>query len=171
MKESDNLFDKHLNVQGKLDYVKGVKRPKVPCIFCSIINNEEEVVSLTIYQDDIVLVCLNLYPYNPGHLIVLPIRHIEDFRELEDKEIIHLSNTIKKCQNMLDDLFHPTGYNIGLNIGENSGASIKHLHYHIVPRYRSELGFIDIIGKTKIVVENVSEILKKMENVKKKYFD
>ena len=120
------------------------------------------------YQDEIANICLNLFPYNPGHLMVFPIRHFTDYRDITDEEVIHISNLIKKCQNMLDDLRNPTGYNIGLNLGEYSGASIKHIHFHVVPRYPSELGYIDIIGKSRVMVQGVSDVYEQLiKNVDK----
>lgn len=166
----DNLFKKHLQAQDKLDFVTGKSKPKVDCILCSIIKDSKEVKSLKLHQDGIGVVSLNLYPYNPGHLMVFPIRHVIDFRDLTDKEILHLSELIKKSQDMLSDLYNPEGFNIGMNIGNFSGASILHLHIHIVPRYENELGYIDIIGKTRIVVEPVSKVFKKLKNSALKYF-
>ena len=71
---------------------------------------------------------------------------------------------------MIDELQQPTGYNIGLNLGKNSGASIDHLHYHLVPRYNSELGFIDIIGKSRVVVEKLSDIFEKFRKNIDRFF-
>ncbi len=170
MGNDDNLFKKHLQAQAKSDYVRGNDKPKVECILCSIIKDSKEVKSLKLHQDDIGAISLNLYPYNPGHLMVFPIRHVIDFRDLNDKEILHLSQLIKKSQDMLSDLYNPEGFNIGMNIGKISGASILHLHIHIVPRYKNELGYIDIIGKTRIVVEPVSKVFEKLKNSAQKYF-
>ena len=170
MDNDENLFKKHLQAQDKFDYVTGKAKPKVDCILCSIIKDSKEVKSLKLYQDGIGAVSLNLYPYNPGHLMVFPIRHVIDFRDLTDKEILHLSDLIKKSQNMLSELYNLEGFNIGMNIGNFSGASILHLHIHIVPRYKNELGYIDIIGKTRVVVESVSEVFEKLKKSAQKYF-
>ena len=157
-----SLFSNHLQAIGKLDYAKG-KRPKVDCILCAIRENDERVTSLKIYQDDILFVSLNLYPYNPGHLMVVPNKHVENFEDLTREERNHLFNVILATQQLLRDELTPTGFNVGYNQGEFSGASIKHIHAHVVPRYPSELGFMDIIGKTKVIVESVSSIEKKLK--------
>ncbi|MHA1728293.1 MAG: HIT family protein [Promethearchaeota archaeon] len=170
MVKKENLFEHHLRAQNKLDYVKGEKKPNVECILCSIVKNSPKVKSLKIYQDKISAVSLNLYPYNPGHLMIFPIRHITDFRKLSENEILHIFNLIKKSQDMLSEVYNPVGFNIGLNIGNYSGASIQHLHFHIVPRYENELGYIDIIGKTRIVVEGVSQVFEKLKVAAKKYY-
>jgi len=169
--EDESLFKNHLVAQGKLDYVQGTKKPKVDCILCEIIKGSDKVEKLTVYQDNLALICLNLYPYNPGHLMILPIRHITDFREFTDEEILHIMNLVKKCEDLLTELYHPTGFNLGINQGEYSGASIAHLHFHLLPRFRSELGYIDIIGKTRVVVEGIYSVYEKINQIAPKYFN
>ncbi|MBY9012425.1 MAG: HIT domain-containing protein [Candidatus Lokiarchaeota archaeon] len=153
---------------GKLEYVQGKSQPDVDCILCSIKENDEKVVSLKIYEDDICFVVLNLYPFNPGHLMCVPIRHITKYTELTKTELIHLNRTIQGLQLLLDDLYNPKGYNIGINQGGSAGGSIEHLHIHIVPRYGTELGFIDIIGKTRVLPEGLDSVKKKLtQNISK----
>lgn len=125
-------------------------------------DNEERVVSLKVYQDDLIFICLNLYPYNPAHSMIVPNRHIFRFLELTRDEILHINRAIQGFQLLLDDLYCPKGYNIGMNEGL-AGASISHLHFHIVPRYGEELGYIDIIGKTRIAVEGLDSVKQKVE--------
>ena len=143
---------------GKLDYVQGKSRPKVECILCSIKEDSENVISLKIYEDDIIIVVLNLYPYNPGHLMIIPNRHITKFNQLTPDERNLMFELVIQCQQMIEDLLTPNGFNVGYNEGLVSGASIEHIHIHVVPRYKSELGFIDIIGQAKIIIQPLSEI-------------
>ena len=164
------IFKNWLRALGKLEYVQGKERPDVECILCSVRDNDDRVVSLKVYQDDICFICLNLYPYNPAHSMVVPNRHITRFIELEKMEIIHLFRTIQGLQLLLDDLYNPKGYNVGMNEGI-AGASISHLHYHVVPRYGEELGYIDIIGKSRIVVEGLDSVRQKIENKIDKYIN
>ncbi|TXT54493.1 MAG: hypothetical protein BAJALOKI2v1_760019 [Promethearchaeota archaeon] len=160
------VFKKWLRALGKLKYVQGDDRPDVECILCAVKDDDERVKSLKVYQDEICFVSLNLYPYNPGHLMVVPNRHIKSLRKLSKEESIHIFRTIQGLQKLLDKLYSPHGYNIGVNEGKNAGGSIEHLHVHIVPRYGAELGYIDIVGKTRIVVEGLESVLKKInENI------
>ena len=161
MTEDENLFKDHLIAVGKLNYARG-KRPDVDCIMCTVRDDNPAVTSLKIYTEDLLFICLNLYPYNPGHLMVIPTRHVENFQDLNEIERNRLFEVVIMCQDMLQDLFHPTGYNVGYNQGKYSGASIKHIHVHVVPRYNSELGFIDIVGKTKIILESVDDVKNKI---------
>jgi ATP adenylyltransferase len=161
--DDDKLFPGHLLAVGKLNYAKG-KRPDVPCIFCAIKDQHPDVESLTVYEEKMLFICLNLYPYNPGHLMVIPKRHVESFEDLTEVERNRIFKVVMNCQQLLNDLFNPTGYNVGYNQGQYSGASISHIHVHVVPRYKSELGFIDIIGKTHIVVETAGNVFEKIKS-------
>jgi len=161
MTDDENLFHDHLIAAGKLNYARG-KRLDVDCIMCAVRDDNPDVISMKIYTEELLFICLNLYPYNPGHLMVIPIRHVEKFQELKENERNRLFEVVIMCQNMLQDLFHPTGFNVGYNQGKYSGASVNHVHVHIVPRYQSELGFIDIIGKTKIILESVYDVKDKI---------
>lgn len=147
-------FRQQLFIPNKRAYITGLNRPTVECIICAIINEEPEVANLTVWKNSTVAACVNLYPYNAGHLLLFPLRHIKDLRELtvEESQQMHalLCNSLKR----LDSVYHPEGYNIGYNIGEASGASIEHLHQHIVPRYPRELGFVDITAGAKIIIED-----------------
>jgi ATP adenylyltransferase len=157
------VFKDWLRALGKLDYVQGKSRPDVECILCAVRDNDERVVTLKIYEDKFLFISLNLYPYNPGHLMIIPNRHITTFLELTKEEIMHINRTIQGIQLLLDFLYSPKGYNIGINQGIVAGASIEHLHVHIVPRYGAELGFIDIVGKTRVLPEGLDAVLKKLK--------
>lgn len=153
-----------------MEYVQGA-RPRVDCILCSIRDNDERVQSLKVYQDDIIFVVLNIYPYNIGHLMVCLNRHVMKFTELTKLEIMHIFRAIQGLQLLLDDLYHPHGYNIGLNQGKTAGASLDHIHWHVVPRFPSELGYIDIVGNTRIAVEGLDSVKKKIEEKIDKYLN
>ncbi|MFW9782877.1 MAG: HIT family protein [Candidatus Heimdallarchaeota archaeon] len=133
------------------------------CILCSVRDNEESVRSLKIYHDNILFISLNLYPYNPGHLMIVPNKHITQFTELSKEEIIHLMRTVQGTQMLLDHIYIPKGYNIGINQGNIAGGSIEHLHVHVVPRYSSELGYIDIVAETRVVPEGLNSVKEKLE--------
>ncbi len=164
------VFDKWLRALGKLEYAQGTNRPKIDCILCGVRDNDERVVSLKFYEDELIFISLNLYPYNPGHCMVVPNRHILRILELTKEEAERVFRTIQGLQLLFDDLYSPKGYNIGFNEGL-AGASIPHLHCHFVPRFGSELGYIDIIGKTRVVVEGLDSVKKKMEENIHKYLN
>lgn len=160
--EENSIFKHHLVARGKLQYAKG-HRPNVPCILCAVRDDNPEVSAFKIYQDPIFFVSLNLYPYNPGHLMIIPCKHVQKLDDLSDQDRNRFFELVVQCQKMLQELFSPTGFNVGYNQGQFSGASIDHFHIHVVPRYKSELGFIDIIGQTRVVVEPVQAVVEKIK--------
>ncbi len=152
-----NLF-----VPGKMGYARGGERPDVECILCAIVEEDDSVTRLDVHRSRLFVVALNLYPYTPGHLMVFPKRHITDPRMLNDEEVTELHRVQALCLDVLDGLYTPHGFNLGYNIGDAGGASIEHLHLHIVPRYRRETGFIDIIAGAKIIVEDPNVSLSRL---------
>ncbi len=141
----------HLFNMDKIHYVTGQK-PKVDCILCAIRDNHPDVPDLTVWRDARFIVAMNLYPFNSGHLMIFPTRHVQELSELSEDEALRLHNLTSKVLRMLKEEFTPTGFNIGYNIGKGSGASIPHLHLHIVPRYDNEVGFLDVIAGMRVMV-------------------
>ncbi len=101
---------------------------------------------------------LNLYPYNPGHLMVLPFRHVADYTELDADERIELGEFTSRAMTVLRNVSHPHGFNIGINAGESAGAGIAaHLHQHVVPRWGGDANFMPVIGGTKVLPQLLGE--------------
>lgn len=147
----------------KLEYVTGQKKPDVKCILCAIAEKDERVALLEVHRTSGFLVSVNLYPFNVGHLLIFPLRHIESTKQLTGAEALELHGLTNEAMDVLSEVYSPGGFNIGYNIGACSGASIEHLHLHIVPRYSRELGFIDILGGAKLVVEHPETTTKKLK--------
>jgi ATP adenylyltransferase len=139
----------------KLSYLKG-KKPD-GCILCLIRDRAREVVDLSVYRDEYFIVSMNLYPYNPGHLLVFPRRHLEDIRQLTSEEEARLVRLQRYLLDTADKILEPSGFNIGYNMGLSAGASIAHLHLHIIPRYPRELGIADLIAGKRVLVESPVE--------------
>ena len=154
---------KNLIAQNKLEYARG-NRPKVDCILCAVRDSHPEVDSLEVYRDDFFLICINLYPYNPGHIMLVPLRHIEWPYDLTDEEALHLHHLQKKAFAAIHDLYQAPGYNVGYNLGSAGGGSISHLHLHIVPRFYNEHGFMGSIGNVQLLVENPQEMRVKFQH-------
>lgn len=146
----------------KLEYVTGRKKPDVKCILCAIVEKDERVQLLEVHRTPRFLVSVNLYPFNVGHLLIFPLRHVESTKSLDAAEAVELHGLTNEAMDVLSDVYSPGGFNVGYNIGACSGASIEHLHLHIVPRYSRELGFIDILGGAKLVVEHPEVTTKKL---------
>lgn len=151
-----------LFVPGKLRYVRG-DRPKVDCILCATLSRDKKVTNLIVAEDRLVYVTLNLFPYNPGHLMIVPRRHITDLRASTAAERRSIDAWTLRLLDVLDRLYQPSGYNLGYNLGMFSGASIPHLHLHVVPRFKNEAGFIDIISGARIHVDDPSVAVRRLK--------
>lgn len=151
----------HLFVPGKLAYARG-ERPAVDCILCAIVRRSPKVTKIVVHRERRWWVSLNIYPYNPGHLMIFPVRHVQDLRELNAAERRDFWPLQDRCLEVLGGLYGPPGYNVGLNQGRVAGASIGHLHYHVVPRYPTEIGFMDLIGEARVIVEDPRVTRRKM---------
>ncbi|TGK34472.1 HIT domain-containing protein [Leptospira gomenensis] len=149
-----NLFSIH-----KLEYARG-KRPDVDCILCGICRKDPEVPNLTVSETEHTVVSVNLYPYNPGHLIIFPKRHVLSYEELSDEEALEIHRGTGKAISILKKLWNVQGFNLGYNLGKNSGGSIPHIHQHIVPRFPNEAGFLDVLANSRIVIYEPYEMQK-----------
>lgn len=156
-----------LFVPSKSQYVRG-KRPDVDCILCAISRGDRKVDNLVLAGDRLVFLTLNLFPYNPGHLMVVPRRHVDDPRALTPAERRAMDRWTDRALDALDKAHAPHGYNIGYNLGRDAGASISHLHLHIVPRYCNEIGFIDIVGGARVHVADPAETLAQLRKAMKR---
>lgn len=149
----------------KIKYVKGDK-PAVECILCAIRDKNPLVKDLTLFRNNSFIVALNLYPFNSGHLMIFPSRHVESLNSLTESEVIGMHKLLKGSIEIIDKEFSPQGYNVGFNLGNGSGASIPHIHQHVVPRYNNEVGFLDVLSGTRVIVIDPVEI---MERLKEKF--
>lgn len=138
----------------KLAYARGRERPDVPCILCEVVARRDTVTRLEVHRQEGFVVTLNLFPYNPGHLMVFPERHLVDPRGFAAEEVLIRQRVVSRCMDVLDRLYQPAGYNLGNNVGAAAGASIAHWHEHVVPRYASEIGFMEVVGGARVVVEH-----------------
>jgi ATP adenylyltransferase len=107
---------------------------------------------LVIARGELVYVVLNLYPYNPGHLMVVPYRRVSELEDLTDAESAELMSFTQKAIRVIKAVSRPDGFNVGLNLGRSAGGSLaEHLHMHVVPRWAGDANFITVVGQTKVV--------------------
>jgi ATP adenylyltransferase len=139
----------------RMAYIKG--EGKAGCPFCDIPGMGDEA-GLIVARGDAVYVVLNLYPYNSGHLMVVPFRHVADFTELTDAETDELSSYTKHAMAVLREVSNAQGFNIGMNQGSVAGAGIApHLHQHIVPRWGGDTNFMPVVARTKVLPQLLGE--------------
>lgn len=139
------------------------------CVFCRSAKSDISVDTLCVYKTKYTQVVLNKYPYNNGHLLVLPLEHVGELLHLSPERYDDLHRTIRHAVQAIQEIYQPSGYNIGLNNGSAAGAGIPdHMHYHIIPRWSGDLNFFPLIAETKVVIENVEDSYIKFLNYFKK---
>lgn len=127
------------------------------CPFCRI-PTLDDAAGLIVARGDLVYVVLNLFPYNPGHLMVVPYRHIPDYTELTAAEMVEFGEFTSRAMTVLRKVSGPHGFNIGMNAGASAGAGIAaHLHQHVVPRWGGDANFMPVIGATKVLPQLLGE--------------
>jgi ATP adenylyltransferase len=142
-------------------YIESFKtdETKNECMFCVAGEKDvDDLENLVVRKSKLTFTLLNLYPYNNGHLMVVPYRHIGELSKLLDEETSDLMNELKTAQHALNETLKPQGFNIGANLGRSSGAGIAdHLHFHIVPRWNGDTNFMPVLGEVKIISQDLKE--------------
>ncbi|UCG89969.1 MAG: HIT domain-containing protein [Candidatus Heimdallarchaeota archaeon] len=157
---SKQLFRTYLTAPWKTEYVKRKKDPH-KCILCAIAQKTAGVEAWEVYRDDQIMVLLNCFPYNPGHLLVSPLEHYEDYEAVPIELVTHLAILLQRGIKLLKITHQPRAFNIGLNLGNAAGGSVKHLHWHIVPRYFGDLNFMEIL-ESRVLVETLEQTITKL---------
>ena len=146
----------------KLSALRGNKADS-PCILCAIRDRDPQVANFEITRNELTIASLNFHPYNPGHMMIFPVRHLTDIRELTEEEIMEMHRVQAKAMAVLESLYGPKGFNIGYNLGRTGEAAIKHIHCHVVPRHRNEIGLLEMISQgSRVLVEDPLETLEKL---------
>ena len=140
------------------------KQSGAGCIFCEALDKEiSDMNNLLIRKSKNSLVMLNLYPYNNGHLMIVPKRHLGSIEQLTADESHELMDEIIIAEKVLQKVYSPQGFNIGANLGRAGGAGIEdHIHFHIVPRWNGDTNFMPAIGEVKVISQELSETKKKL---------
>jgi ATP adenylyltransferase len=134
-----------------MGYVLG-GRPK-GCIACAAAAEGVGEASLVLHRGPTCILMLNRYPYNPGHLMICPVRHVEDPADLGVEERLETMDLLGRCGGLLRRRMNAAGVNAGLNLGAASGGSVDHLHLHVVPRWVGDTNFMPVVSGTKTLVE------------------
>jgi len=146
------------------------KKDNDECIFCEAAKNDvNDIENLLVRKGELTFTILNLYPYNNGHLMVVPFRHISDLNDLSNQEGSEIFRELQLARRALLEISQPHGFNIGANIGRISGAGIdEHIHLHIVPRWSGDTNFMPVLGEVKVISQELKETKLKLLNAYKK---
>jgi ATP adenylyltransferase len=150
-------------------YIKGQEGASDPadedgCPFCSIPSMTDED-GLVVRRGEVTYVVLNLYPYNPGHLMVCPYRHVADYTDLDTGEVAEIAELTRQSMSAIRTASGAHGFNIGMNQGHVAGAGIAaHLHQHVVPRWGGDTNFMPVVGQTKVLPQLLRETRELLTN-------
>ena len=149
----DRIYTPH-----RLEYLRGAVTND-GCPFCAAPElNGSDALDLVAHRGQLAYVVLNLYPYNAGHLLICPYRHVADYTELTDAERDEISRLTQESMHTLRAISGAQGFNLGMNQGSISGAGIAaHLHQHVVPRWGGDANFMPIIGETKVLPQLLTQ--------------
>jgi len=134
------------------------------CVFCSILESEQDEENLVLQRGEKTFVVMNRYPYINGHLMVVPKRHAGEIEELTDEEMLELFKNTQKMVKVLR-AFNPEGFNIGVNIGRIAGAGVPgHIHIHVVPRWGGDTNFMPVFGDVRVISESLEVTYRKLKD-------
>lgn len=144
------------------DYVRRLIRSE-GCVFCHAFDIGAKAESLVLCVHGKAVMMLNKYPYNSGHILVLPKRHCGDFTDLTVEESRDIHKLLKVAVEVLGEVYRPGGFNMGLNLGSVAGAGIpEHLHWHVLPRWSGDANFYPLIADTKVVIETLEQTYERL---------
>jgi ATP adenylyltransferase len=145
----------------RLDYVTGPKPDPSACVFCSSRSD-----ALVLHEGTTAYVVLNKYPYNNGHLMVVPYSHVDSLTMLSAEELHEAIELTRLSEAVLRQAYNPQGINVGLNLGRAAGAGIQeHLHIHAVPRWGGDSNFMTVIGETRVLPEDLDASARRLRPI------
>jgi len=158
---------KNLWAPWRMEYVLSGKKG-TGCIFCPGDDRSGDMDRNILYVGPTTMVVMNKYPYNNGHLLVAPVRHVPDLGGLSNDENLDLILMVRSSMEIIKKVMKPEGFNVGLNLGKVAGAGVEaHMHYHIVPRWSGDTNFMAVTGEVRVIPEHIKNTYDKL----KPYFE
>jgi ATP adenylyltransferase len=128
------------------------------CIFCDQLSEGDDQKAHILHRGETAFVILNAFPYNTGHLMIAPSRHVGELHDLESVELDALMQLTSNSVDIVREAMHPDGFNVGMNLGQVAGAGVPgHLHVHVVPRWAGDTNFMAVVGDTKVLPEMIGD--------------
>ena len=161
---------KNLWAPWRIKYVQGLNETK-ECFICHNLKNpKDDDSNFVLWRCQKSIAILNRYPYNNGHLLIAPARHIRDLDEATDEELLELTKLIRESQKALSLAIKPHGFNVGMNFGRCAGAGLpEHLHIHIVPRWEGDTNFMPLCSDAKVISQSLIELLGRLRQISKEH--
>lgn len=150
-------------------YITSIKEESAGSIFARINKEKKDKKNYIFLRSKHSFAVLNIYPYNNGHSLIVPNRQVRDLIELKREEREDLFDTLEETKILLEKVLKPAGFNVGINLGRVAGAGIpQHLHVHIVPRWKGDVNFMPVVGRTKVISQSLNAIYKKLVDENKR---
>ncbi len=147
----------------RMTYIRREPEGDQGCVFCKLAGEGADAANHILGRSSRCFAMLNAFPYNPGHLMIMPLRHVGEYAELTAEELAEMMALVGTAIRALDEAASPHGYNLGMNLGQVAGAGIAdHLHLHLVPRWGGDTNFMPIVGQTKVLPELLAETYDKL---------
>jgi ATP adenylyltransferase len=151
---------KHLWAPWRLAYIKSAAK-ETGCFFCSYIRQKKDEKNLILCRGKTCFCIINKFPYNTGHIMIVPMAHKGKLSALTNEEVLEMWSMVGAMQDVLDRAMRPHGYNLGINIGRMAGAGVPgHVHIHIVPRWTGDTNYMPITGGTKVMPIALGDLYK-----------
>ena len=143
----------------RIKYIQTLERSE-DCFICSSHKESgKDKENLLLWRTEHCLVIFNKFPYNNGHLLICPIRHIPDLAQATDEELLEIMKLVVQCQEVLTEAIKPHGFNVGMNFGRCAGAGLPgHMHIHIVPRWDGDTSFMAVCSDTDVISQSMNEL-------------
>jgi len=152
----------HLWAPWRVEYIMMPK--PAGCILCEKPAQNEDERNYILYRGERNFVILNAFPYNPGHAMVVPYKHVAGLDELSGEDVLEHWEIVKRCIAWISEAMHPAGFNIGINVGKAAGAGVVgHIHTHVVPRWEGDVNFMTVIPDTRVVPEALAATYEKLK--------
>jgi ATP adenylyltransferase len=155
---------KQLWAPWRLEYIKSADEES-RCLFCAAAAGGDEAERLVVHRAEQAVVLLNKFPYASGHFMVAPVRHVGEYGDLVDEEVLELHRSASAGMGALAQLYAPQGYNLGWNLGRIAGAGVvDHVHLHVVPRWAGDTNFMPVLADVKVLPEHLDETRRKLRD-------
>ena len=153
----------------RMEYIQSLTDDSIPCFMCHYHDSpQDDEKNFVLWRTPNCIVMFNRFPYNNGHILIAPIRHIPNFDAATNDELLELTKLTRDCQKVLSATINPHGFNVGMNIGRCAGAGLPdHMHIHIVPRWDGDTNFMAVCGQTEVVSQSMQDLYKKLKQKSK----
>lgn len=164
------MENKNLWAPWRIKYIQGLDKGD-GCFICEAGKSPaDDDKNFVLWRSAKSIVILNLFPYNNGHLLIAPLRHIPDLRKTSDEELLEMMKLVRETQKALSLVIQPHGFNVGMNFGRCAGAGLpEHFHIHLVPRWDGDTNFMHVCSDTDVISQSMTELLERLRQVSKEH--